>query len=310
MIQDHMPDRLLDALDRLLTNTGPAKPQRLAQISTPSSVQHSSGIQRPLLHSRTVTPDSLDFDADRTPTHIVLETSFIDLQPLDDGGFLTHARKRIRPNYLPHLRPFRKVDLIHDDWFGNAPLASPETLSDVSSITSSILKPISSSSKLNSSPKFSTLRKASSSNDTESSGSTPPELPPKMNRKLHFNIQPSGQYDYIHRNNNYLEEEQNVNNNDFTNYYEIPCKEIKRVTFDLSRVDEITSLNSGNESSEESELLPKKANSSNEGSPSVHQCSSDTDLSRSTWDFKPLPLRRTHELKGEVRKTKLASNVL
>lgn len=33
-------------------------------------------------------------------------------------------------------RPAKKIDFIHDDWYGMAPLASPETLSEISSISS------------------------------------------------------------------------------------------------------------------------------------------------------------------------------
>lgn len=45
-----------------------------------------------------------------------------------------------KPNHPPppppNQRPIRKIDFKNDDWFGLAPLASPETLSEISSISS------------------------------------------------------------------------------------------------------------------------------------------------------------------------------
>lgn len=47
----------------------------------------------------------------------------------------TPERKNLSLNLIRPERP-KKIDLIYDDWFGLAPLASPESLSEVSSISS------------------------------------------------------------------------------------------------------------------------------------------------------------------------------
>lgn len=58
-------------------------------------------------------------------------TSIISI--LDEKLKSGKDRKNLSLNLL---RPSKKVDLIYDDWFGLAPLASPESLSEVSSISS------------------------------------------------------------------------------------------------------------------------------------------------------------------------------
>ncbi|RWS12438.1 sn1-specific diacylglycerol lipase alpha-like isoform X5 [Dinothrombium tinctorium] len=135
MIQDHMPDKLLNALEKLLVNTGPPKPQRQ------EFHVNLENLNLPLLsYSGTLTPDSFN----RTPSHrVVLETSFTDLQPvgLDETLDRSPPKRNERPTLLSALRFHRKIDLIHDDWIGMAPLASPETLSEVSSISSRSIPP-------------------------------------------------------------------------------------------------------------------------------------------------------------------------
>uniref|UniRef100_T1JB75 Diacylglycerol lipase-alpha n=1 Tax=Strigamia maritima TaxID=126957 RepID=T1JB75_STRMM len=144
MIQDHMPDKVMEALQKVLSNVGPAKPQRvfleneIKDIYIPDS-SHSSPL-------------------DRTPPHkLCLETSFTDLNP-ESNRSSTYSEAGVINSEFPsaledHLvrvfreqknnfyssnigMPSRKVDLIRDEWMGFAPLASPETLSDVSSIGS------------------------------------------------------------------------------------------------------------------------------------------------------------------------------
>ncbi|XP_076304469.1 inactivation no afterpotential E isoform X2 [Tachypleus tridentatus] len=149
MVQDHMPDKVMEALEKLLVNTGPPKPQRtLTELE-----------RRQLL---TPSADTLDTVADRTPPHrLVLETSFTDLNPESltgteeaptglrweyssaiaatmESGYSTRQMKSSPSGVQPgsNLDGHLKVDLLHDDWLGLAPLASPETLSDVSSISS------------------------------------------------------------------------------------------------------------------------------------------------------------------------------
>lgn len=149
MIQDHMPDKVLDALEKLLINTGPAKPQRLLMESECHQLLSPSA-------------DTLDSTLDRTPPHrLVLETSFTDLQPegvavedIPSQGNMKHSlsweyssavaaaldtsyqnQKRLQ-SLSVQPSSYQKVDLVHDEWMGSAPLASPETLSDVSSVSS------------------------------------------------------------------------------------------------------------------------------------------------------------------------------
>ncbi|XP_044260165.1 diacylglycerol lipase-alpha isoform X2 [Tribolium madens] len=140
MIQDHMPDKVLDALNKVVTTLGPRKPQR-SSSSNPQKCWEEDG----LLSGLSPTP----------PHRVYLETSFTSLQSpssapsnassVTNGYYSTRSQpspifpitkslsltlKRQTPS------PALKLDLIHDDWFGLAPLASPESLSEVSSISS------------------------------------------------------------------------------------------------------------------------------------------------------------------------------
>ncbi|KAK9674916.1 Lipase (class 3), partial [Popillia japonica] len=205
MIQDHMPDRVLEALSKVeksvgrnqyppgspiemnkppprdtsaispqqvITAMGPRKPQRSSSTSNAPSRCAETLPTRPRSHSPQATG------------RIYLETSFTSLQsclpstassvtnglysttsqssPLPLTNVLTLLNQRARSTDIPvsiHVnvsRPSRSrlslnirppivdsfaqqpkiVDLIHDDWLGLAPLASPESLSEVSSISS------------------------------------------------------------------------------------------------------------------------------------------------------------------------------
>lgn len=111
---------------QLLVNTGPAKPQR--QCSEADRHQYN-------------TIEATDFGS-RTPPHrLVLETSFTDLQPESEeavaGGnqqasvsWEFHGAGAEGPNGTNKSEEDKK------EWMRMAPLASPETLSDVSSISS------------------------------------------------------------------------------------------------------------------------------------------------------------------------------
>ncbi|XP_062538021.1 diacylglycerol lipase-alpha isoform X2 [Armigeres subalbatus] len=239
MVQDHMPDKVLAALNKVITTVGPRKPQR--QSSNANSSIASEAIEA-LLH-----PDghyqftnhtgnncalngpepslvALQNPASPSVPHkICLETSFTSLQSPQDhyspskassiaGGSVLGVRSQLSsvvddsgipksmsgpseattvifndPNHqnnTQHRAPssasntvrtvafntspnvirnggqpspanpqkksmslswngtrqnsceIKKIDLIHDDWFGLAPLASPESLSELSSISS------------------------------------------------------------------------------------------------------------------------------------------------------------------------------
>ncbi|GFT65747.1 sn1-specific diacylglycerol lipase alpha [Nephila pilipes] len=128
MVQDHMPDKVLDALEKLLINTGPAKPQR--QLSEADRRQFTN-IEATDLGSRT------------PPHRLVLETSFTDLQPESDEtivGHSEHHKLNVNWDYnnagAEISNGSKESDMEKKEWMRMAPLASPETLSDVSSISS------------------------------------------------------------------------------------------------------------------------------------------------------------------------------
>ncbi|XP_034235301.1 sn1-specific diacylglycerol lipase alpha isoform X2 [Thrips palmi] len=187
MIQDHMPDTVLNALKKVITSVGPAKPQRTVSTITTSP---TSGIGTLLDSERChlLTAGSTNLGSPKAPTpphRLLLETSFTSLQsPCTEvrhvtgsinssngsqarltssstGGFKWSAgppvqtppaalsgipweysssvegRLTSRPSSSGHgTGSQKKIDLIHDDWFGLAPLATPESLSEVSSISS------------------------------------------------------------------------------------------------------------------------------------------------------------------------------
>ncbi|XP_058444462.1 diacylglycerol lipase-alpha isoform X1 [Malaya genurostris] len=233
MLQDHMPDKVLAALNKVITTVGPRKPQR--QSSNANSSIASDAIDALLLDGQQINAASLptgvcSLQSPASPTvphKICLETSFTSLQSpqehnlpskpssmagsilgvrsqlssiVDDSGIpkslsgpseattvifndpnqlqqqlqpqqprasssasnATTAPKMVnfsdsptnvirsdvpassqtKPNSLSwngvrqNSFDIKKIDLIHDDWFGLAPLASPESLSELSSISS------------------------------------------------------------------------------------------------------------------------------------------------------------------------------
>ncbi|XP_069685580.1 diacylglycerol lipase-alpha isoform X2 [Periplaneta americana] len=224
MIQDHMPDNVLNALNKVITTIGPAKPQRAVSSnnnSTVTSAEHLDSERCHLLATNCTTTTTATTNTAvpgspkaATPPHkLCLETSFTSLQsPSSDvhqnpslnsstcsqnvyntvGTTNGRVLAKSFNNGHPHITsPFAlhpvlsweyaslleeqllasfhnsnnicggggassgpyssnifganggltdsqktKVDLIHDDWFGLAPLATPESLSEVSSISS------------------------------------------------------------------------------------------------------------------------------------------------------------------------------
>ncbi|GFU57691.1 sn1-specific diacylglycerol lipase alpha [Trichonephila clavipes] len=112
----------------LLINTGPAKPQR--QLSEADRRQFSN-IEETDLGSRT------------PPHRLVLETSFTDLQPESEetiAGPSEHRKSNVNWDYNSASAEItngsKESDMEKKEWMRMAPLASPETLSDVSSISS------------------------------------------------------------------------------------------------------------------------------------------------------------------------------
>ncbi|CAH1129425.1 unnamed protein product [Ceutorhynchus assimilis] len=163
MIQDHMPDKVMEALSKVITTMGPKKPHRSSSTT-----------------SDTVTTTNYLSAASSHP-NAFLETSFTSLQnPSSNSSFtngyystkshpspLVSLRHPTASNFNASVRSNRsdlsfksqqlsltkyeeppsitkslslnlvpKIDLIHDDWLGLAPLASPESMSEISSISS------------------------------------------------------------------------------------------------------------------------------------------------------------------------------
>ncbi|XP_074594649.1 inactivation no afterpotential E isoform X2 [Brevipalpus obovatus] len=143
MVQDHWPDQLLEGLEKLLVNTGPPKPTRRTPTEFDNNLRNSIPIHLSYPDG-IITPNHCN-SGDHTPSHrIVLETSFTDLRPdgldQDDSKLIPPCLKFTNYPYKPTLynalRRARKFDLLRDDWFGLAPLATPEA-SETASISSS-----------------------------------------------------------------------------------------------------------------------------------------------------------------------------
>ncbi|CAG0895106.1 unnamed protein product [Darwinula stevensoni] len=130
MIQDHMPDTVLEALQKLLNHSGPAKPQRAppptylpASSFCPITNNGNNNNEPP------PQPPYLETNLD-SPLLRPLRTKV----PLVSVEYASLPRRSSLLDDRGQLQ--RRVDLLNDDWLGLAPLASPETMSDVSSIGS------------------------------------------------------------------------------------------------------------------------------------------------------------------------------
>ncbi|KAL1480575.1 hypothetical protein MTO96_050915, partial [Rhipicephalus appendiculatus] len=163
MIQDHMPDKLLDALEKLLVNKGPAKPQR--KMAKPD---HGGGPGSTSAHDQGSRDALLLEDSPRSrssvPHCVVLETSFTDLLPpsemerqhwdhvtTTDLAYQVRALRMVPCSFdasperqvespdtasSPTEPPTTASDGLKPNWMTWAPLASPETFSEISSISS------------------------------------------------------------------------------------------------------------------------------------------------------------------------------
>ncbi|KAK9506587.1 hypothetical protein O3M35_008489 [Rhynocoris fuscipes] len=145
MIQDHMPDKVLEALNKVITSLGPAKPQRVINNNNNSSAAPSE-----MEHCKLLAGSSTSTTPPAPPHRLCLETSFTSYSVADSVA-PTGNGVNGDSNHLPwefvSLVPSpqsqdRRSDFIgssepiHDDWFGLAPLATPESFSEVSSISS------------------------------------------------------------------------------------------------------------------------------------------------------------------------------
>lgn len=144
---------------QVITSVGPRKPQR--QHNSEPSLSHQQDPTPKISHPQQLTPNS---------QRILLETAFgiapndpmngiksngihannitnvpirkVSSRSSKTVAFTSNGSTKFKPTTLSlcetRPNPFqgRFVDLIHDDWFGLAPLASPESLSELSSISS------------------------------------------------------------------------------------------------------------------------------------------------------------------------------
>ncbi|XP_018058256.1 PREDICTED: sn1-specific diacylglycerol lipase alpha isoform X2 [Atta colombica] len=169
MIQDHMPDNMLRALNKVVTTLGPAKPQRLVsghasstEMSSETAREHHTiEIQelelqeqemRALLSPSSPTRYHLGNLAGTPPHRLCLETSFTSLQSPTDipqaGRELSVDSRGIPWEYVSLASELLNTPRLEDgkprpsrwDDSRTAPLATPETLSEAS--TSSPPSPV------------------------------------------------------------------------------------------------------------------------------------------------------------------------
>ncbi|KAG5318892.1 DGLA lipase, partial [Pseudoatta argentina] len=169
MIQDHMPDNMLRALNKVVTTLGPAKPQRLVsghasstEVSSETAREHQTiEIQelelqeqelRALLSPSSPIRYHLGNLAGTPPHRLCLETSFTSLQSPTDipqaGRELSVDSRGIPWEYVSLASELLNTPRLEDgkprpsrwDDSRTAPLATPETLSEAS--TSSPPSPV------------------------------------------------------------------------------------------------------------------------------------------------------------------------
>ncbi|XP_015602963.1 sn1-specific diacylglycerol lipase alpha isoform X2 [Cephus cinctus] len=166
MIQDHMPDTMLNALNKVITTLGPAKPQRVASGHTSSAEASES---REVVEVQEVeieqelrallspsSPRKCPTSVETPPHRLCLETSFTSLQsPTEfpqagcelsvDSRGLPWEYVSLASELLNTPRPNgSKLSSHPDDWdhlTRMAPLATPETLSETSSNPPSPIPP-------------------------------------------------------------------------------------------------------------------------------------------------------------------------
>ncbi|XP_077492793.1 inactivation no afterpotential E isoform X2 [Amblyomma americanum] len=163
MIQDHMPDKLLEALEKLLVNKGPTKPQR--KMAKPDHGGSSGGGSAQDQGSRdALLLEDSPHSRSSVPHCVVLETSFTDLLPpsemerqhwdhatTTDLAYQVRALRMVPGSFdassekspdspdtasSPTDPPTTASDGLKPNWMTWAPLASPETFSEISSASS------------------------------------------------------------------------------------------------------------------------------------------------------------------------------
>ncbi|ELT97130.1 hypothetical protein CAPTEDRAFT_213882 [Capitella teleta] len=144
MVNDHMPEDVMDALQKVLTNFSPAKPTRKLKGADRQTLLQSP----PTPEASPETCNYYNNTYAECPTNSVPPTEPNSLS-WDYGDVIIGSVAR-RPQRHERLsnQIFRKsfpppgearpktLDLGQEDWLGMAPLASPETLSETSSMDS------------------------------------------------------------------------------------------------------------------------------------------------------------------------------
>ncbi|CAL7951513.1 unnamed protein product [Xylocopa violacea] len=168
MIQDHMPDNMLKALNKVVTTLGPAKPQRLAsghasstEASEAREVVETQEMEieqemRALLSSSSPVKSHPSNLAGTPPHKLCLETSFTSLQSPSEfpqaGRELSVDSRGIPWEYVSLASELLNTPRAEEnkssnrrgEWDGSsraAPLATPETLSEASSSPPSPVPP-------------------------------------------------------------------------------------------------------------------------------------------------------------------------
>ncbi|XP_046980433.1 diacylglycerol lipase-alpha [Schistocerca americana] len=147
MIQDHMPDNVLDALNKVITTVGPAKPRRASACASSTPAEHLQPLlaAAPAASAPAAAPapaTSPGSPKASTPPHrLCLETSFTSLQSpgSEPQHIISSISSSSTSSFLSIISSSVTIpaqDGLHDEWFGLAPLATPESLSEVSSISS------------------------------------------------------------------------------------------------------------------------------------------------------------------------------
>ncbi|KAK3595240.1 hypothetical protein CHS0354_021556 [Potamilus streckersoni] len=139
MVNDHMPDNVMEGLEKVLVNVAPPEPMRLmSEQESKALLVHDispNSVGVPEFPDKTI-PNS-DFLVNNLKMETVrsiswdmstIEDKFITLERLESDEQQSYPSKNIQPH--------SELDLMTSDWF-QAPLASPETLSEVSSLGNS-----------------------------------------------------------------------------------------------------------------------------------------------------------------------------
>lgn len=147
MVQDHMPDKVIEALEKVMVNLGPAKPVRKlpesvrkAQLDQDSPDQDQEAVDSAFVEtSFTHTTQSCPNRSSGAFSSVSNSPSWDYVTPLgaEPNANKDSAVEKAKPKVRPCNLELNTGDIdVEDDLMAGAPLASPETLSDISSVDS------------------------------------------------------------------------------------------------------------------------------------------------------------------------------